>query len=120
MPIFRSFVAKHFLVGTCVLLFLGVVEFFSFRLTADIEHDAKIINLLGSERMRLYKIAFLFTQQEETDRHGKDRIIREIEQEISTYKAILYAVRDGSEKYGLPPIRKGIRTDTTKRTGWLR
>ena len=106
MPILRSFITKHFLVGTCALLFLGVIEFFSFRLTSEIENDAKIINLLGSERMRLYKIAFLFTQQEAAGCHDNDRIFQEIEQEISTYKELLYCFRDGCEKYGLPPMKK--------------
>ncbi|MDH4319811.1 MAG: hypothetical protein OEV64_15620, partial [Desulfobulbaceae bacterium] len=83
MPFFRSVIFKYFVLGVLGLAFTGVAQFFAFRLAADVEHDAKIINLLGSTRARLYKISFLcMHHREEVEVHDHEVIALEIKREM--------------------------------------
>jgi len=64
----------------------------------EIEQDAAAINQAGSQRMRLFKLVILTEQYTE---HREQNIQALIEQEMTTFEAILHGLKHGDPRYNL-------------------
>jgi len=67
-------------------------------ITSGIERDAAAINLAGSQRMRLFKLVLLTEQYLE---HREPKIRALIDQEMTTFEAILHGFKHGDPRYTL-------------------
>jgi len=80
--------------GLIVLIILA----WQVYITSGIERDAAAINLAGSQRMRLFKLVLLTEQYLE---HGEPKIRALIDQEMTTFEAILHGLKHGDPRYTL-------------------
>ena len=106
----RSLVTKTLLVCAFVLLALGGFLFLSLNVTHQMRDDARRINLAGSERMRSFEIDYHLKMLLETPAERASHI-KELRGHISDFEALLYGLRDGSQRWGLPPLRSKRDSD---------
>ncbi|MBI3755169.1 MAG: type IV pili methyl-accepting chemotaxis transducer N-terminal domain-containing protein, partial [Deltaproteobacteria bacterium] len=66
--------------------------------------DAAAINMVGSERMRSFKIALLaerYAEGVEQDSGAKIRAKAAFDEEMAVFEDVLFGLRDGSQQYNL-------------------
>lgn len=67
--------------------------------------DAAEINYAGSVRMRSFKIGFLLNRIKDVSEEDSYKLKKEVDEEKQIINEILYGLRDGNSKYGLPGER---------------
>ncbi len=79
-------------------LILLIMLAWQIHATDKIEWNAATINQVGSQRMRLFKIALLTDQYTE---YGEPKTRTLIDKEVTTFGAILHGLKYGAPQYGL-------------------
>ncbi len=102
----KSITTKYTFLG---LIALGLIASFislSFWFTNRIKGDAKRINLAGKQRMLSYEMSWLLIPPRSLKEPGEERAkpLNYLEEEMTIFEEVLYAVRDGSKKYKLAPL----------------
>ncbi len=92
-----------------ILLFLKLVMIGTgFYAARHMMGDATAINYAGSERMRSFKMGLLLDSWIESRELGEEAkaniLLKEAKEEMARFEEVLYGLRDGSEKYGLPRV----------------
>lgn len=67
--------------------------------------DAAEINYAGSVRMRSFKIGFLLNRIKDVSEEDSYKLKKEVDEEKQIINEVLYGLRDGNSKYGLPGER---------------
>lgn len=67
--------------------------------------DAAEINYAGSVRMRSFKIGFLLSRIKDVSEEDSYKLKKEVDEEKQIINEVLYGLRDGNSKYGLPGER---------------
>ncbi|MBI5745781.1 MAG: diguanylate cyclase [Nitrospirae bacterium] len=91
--------------GGVILLLLAIhliVVIIGLYTSKRLSGDAAEINYAGSVRMRSFKIGFLLDRMETASEKERPMLKKEIEEERGLVKEVLYGLRDGNPKYGLP------------------
>lgn len=102
---FRSLTAKYIFLGLIIIALITSFTVLSFIFTSHIDNDARRINIAGRERMLSFKIAWLLNKA--VSETGEERIttLNALANEtLPLFEGGLYALRDGSEKYGIKPL----------------
>ena len=86
-----------------LLLFFGFL-YLSYSFAINITDEAKRLDLTGSERMRSLDISYHLNKLPEDIKFHYS----EVKTDIQDFEEIIYALRDGSKKVGLPPISGAI------------
>ncbi|MDP2760924.1 MAG: type IV pili methyl-accepting chemotaxis transducer N-terminal domain-containing protein, partial [Sideroxyarcus sp.] len=70
----------------------------------EIKQDAATINQAGSQRMRLFKLVILTEQYTEHTEHREQNIQALIDQEMTTFEAILHGLKHGDPQYDIKSV----------------
>jgi signal transduction histidine kinase/HAMP domain-containing protein len=100
----RSIVDKYIFLGFVILGLIGIFTGLSFWFTERIKGDARRINLAGRERMLSFEIASLLNRSINEPEEIRIRRIDHIRTHMALLEGVLYALRDGDERYGLGPL----------------
>lgn len=96
----KSIAFKTFIIGCLFVLILGGYLYLSLRFTYYLQDHGRMINLAGSERERAFEIAYHFQNIYEYDSVRSERL----RNHVRDFEEILYALRDGSEKWEIPSL----------------
>jgi signal transduction histidine kinase len=105
MPSFRSIIAKYIFISIILLIFMALYIYVGFLFTHHMEGESKKINFAGRERSLSFMIAMHLEQIADMppslERKG---IVKHIKKQINLYEEVLYALRDGSKKFGFSRV----------------
>lgn len=94
--------------GGVILLLLAIhfiVVTIGIYTSRRLSGDAAEINYAGTVRMRSFKIGFLLNRMKDVSEEDRSKLKAEIDKEMRLVGEILYGLRDGNPKYGLPGER---------------
>lgn len=104
---FRSLTARYIVLGLIIFALITSFTALSFFFTRNIDNDAKRINIAGRERMLSFKIAWLLNKAVRETGENRITSLNELRNEtLPLFEENMYALRYGSEKYGLKPLSK--------------
>lgn len=91
--------------SSVILLLLGIhliVVIIGMHTSKRLSGDAAEINYAGSVRMHSFKIGFLLNRMKDVSEEDRSKLKKEIVEERQVINEVLYGLRDGNPKYGLP------------------
>lgn len=100
----RSIITKYIVLGLIILTLIASFTILSFWFTNRIKGDARRINLAGRERMLSFQIAWLLSQAMNEKDEARIKTLNYVKQEMVLFEDVLYALKDGNEKYELEPL----------------
>ncbi len=95
VPMRRSFLVLYASVICILLAFIMNGFWFS----TQIAGLSEAVNLAGSERMRIFKIAFLIANASDEASPGRDETLGQVNREMIRFEEILAELRGGSSRY---------------------
>lgn len=104
---FRSLTAKYILIGLTIIFLIVLFTAISFLFTDHIKEDATRVNIAGRERMLSFKMAWLLNKARTEKAEDRANTLGHLRDDIiPLFEESFFALRDGSEKYGLKPLPK--------------
>lgn len=100
----RSIITKYIVLGLIILTLIASFTILSFWFTNRIKGDARRINLAGRERMLSFKMAWLINRAVNEKGEERREIFDHLREDMILFEDVLYALKDGSEKYELKPL----------------
>lgn len=100
----RSIITKYIVLGLIILTLIASFTILSFWFTNRIGGDARRINLAGRERMLSFKMAWLINRAVNEKGEERREIFDHLREDMILFEDVLYALKDGSEKYELKPL----------------